>query len=175
MEARGYHGTSAEAARAIENSGFRPSQNPYDWLGDGVYFFQDGKARAQSWATARWPAAAVIEAQIDLNDCLDLLDPAWFEVLSDAYDAIVALYASRGEALPRQRGLVHGMDRVVINYACEVLDQAGTHVTTVRGAFQEGRPAFPGSALATLAHIQVAVRDLTAIRSLDVKYLGGTK
>lgn len=175
MAARWYHGTSAESARAIQAVGFQPSRNPYDWLGDGVYFFQDGEARARSWASERWPHAAVVEAQINLDSCLDLLDPAWFQILSEAYDVVVASYASRGEALPRQQGLVHGMDRIVINYACAVLDDAGTHVTTVRGAFQEGRPAFPGSALATHAHVQVAVRDLTAIESFEIKYLGGTK
>lgn len=174
MEARGYHGTSAEAAQAIMLEGFKLSRNRYDWLGDGVYFFQDGHARARTWAQERWPDAAVTEVGIELEDCLDLLDPAWFEVISNAFDAVVAAYAARGQPLPRQHGLVHGMDRVVINYACTLLEQEGMRVASVRGAFQEGRPAFPGSALTCLAHVQIAVRDLTALSSLQVHNLGGT-
>lgn len=153
------------------SEGLRLSRNAYDWLGDGV-FFQDGQGRAHSWALERWPDAAVIEASIDLDNCMDLLDPQWFAQISESYDAVVSAYAADGRPLPRQHGLVHGLDRVVINYACDVLGRSGLHVSSVRGAFQEGRPAFPGSALDTLSHVQIAVRDLAAIRSLDVRYLG---
>lgn len=38
----GYHGTTLARADAIlENGQFQLSQNPWDWLGDGVYFWQD--------------------------------------------------------------------------------------------------------------------------------------
>jgi hypothetical protein len=33
-------------ARKIVVSGFRISSNDWDWLGDGVYFFQDAPLRA---------------------------------------------------------------------------------------------------------------------------------
>jgi hypothetical protein len=36
----GYHGTSREKANTILSEGFRVSDNDYDWLGKGVYFFQ---------------------------------------------------------------------------------------------------------------------------------------
>ena len=38
----GYHGTSRESAESIKTSNFKPSENPDDWLGYGVYFFVDG-------------------------------------------------------------------------------------------------------------------------------------
>ena len=35
----GYHGTSKSRAAKIVSEGFKISKNPYDWLGDGIYFF----------------------------------------------------------------------------------------------------------------------------------------
>lgn len=46
----GYHGTNTEAAATIIQQGFNVSSNDYDWLGTGVYFFQDAPVRAWEWA-----------------------------------------------------------------------------------------------------------------------------
>ncbi|HEU0302829.1 MAG TPA: hypothetical protein VFR37_25430 [Longimicrobium sp.] len=46
MRAIGFRGTSVQPARRILSTGFEPSRNEYDWLGDGAYFFQDAPARA---------------------------------------------------------------------------------------------------------------------------------
>jgi hypothetical protein len=50
IQVLGYHGTSRENAIRILNNGFRVSSNDYDWLGEGVYFFQDAPMRALQWA-----------------------------------------------------------------------------------------------------------------------------
>ena len=39
-----------DAAIEIIESGFKPSNNDYDWLGEGVYFWQDAPIRAKQWA-----------------------------------------------------------------------------------------------------------------------------
>lgn len=46
----GYHGTRLDAVDGILNEGFRPSKNDWDWLGHGIYFWQDAPYRAESWA-----------------------------------------------------------------------------------------------------------------------------
>ena len=46
LQVYGFHGTSIDAAEVILREGFRPSRNAYDWLGDGIYFFQDAPLRA---------------------------------------------------------------------------------------------------------------------------------
>jgi hypothetical protein len=64
----GYHGTSRQKANAILSQGFRVSDNDYDWLGEGVYFFQDAPYRAMQWATQQHPQnPAVIRAVIQLE------------------------------------------------------------------------------------------------------------
>ncbi|MGB5637309.1 MAG: hypothetical protein WBM44_25005 [Waterburya sp.] len=57
LEVYGYHGTSLSAAQKIIEQGFNFSINDYDWLGTGVYFFQDAPLRASSWASFRYPDA----------------------------------------------------------------------------------------------------------------------
>ena len=50
--ALGYHGTSNIGARTMcyGKPHFQFSTNTYDWLGSGVYFFQDAPHRAWDWA-----------------------------------------------------------------------------------------------------------------------------
>ena len=174
MRARGFHGTTRRAAEAILRDGFKQSRNPFDWLGDGVYFFQESRTRAQMWAEehAKGGEWAVIEADIDLDSCMDLLERPWSELLAEAHDAVVAQHRRAGLRLPKQEGLAHGMDRLVINYAVGVLEDRGFHVASVRAAFQEGSPAFPGSALFSLSHVQIAVSDASAIDVLGTDYGG---
>ncbi|HET7464948.1 MAG TPA: hypothetical protein VFJ82_27135 [Longimicrobium sp.] len=167
MRVIGYHGTSGEGAERILAHGFQLSRNDYDWLGDGAYFFQDSPARALEWARERFrESAAVLGAEIDLDGCLDLLDPEWNTVIQEAYTDLVSRIGRMGQRLPRQSPGAHRIDRAVVNHAVGLLQLRGVEVRSVRAAFIEGEPLFPGSALWSRAHVQVAVRDPGAIVAL---------
>ena len=143
--------------------GFQLSLNPYDWLGDGVYFFQDAPQRAWNWAGERHGEnAAVIRAHILLADCIDLLDSGWYQVMTDAYDSYVSNLRRSGQPIPIQSRGAHRLDRAVINYMVGVLGENGLRVACVRAAFGEGRPVYPDSAFYDRAHVQIAVRDIQA-------------
>lgn len=158
----GYHGTSIRAAEAVVQDGFHLSQNSYDWLGDGVYFFQDALSMAWEWANSRHPnEPAVIGAELALVDCIDLLDTAWNPILADIYDEYIRLLKASMLSPPVQEGGAHRLDREVINYAIGVLTRNGTEIACVRGAFVEGMPVYPGSALFDRTHVQISVRDLS--------------
>jgi hypothetical protein len=117
MRAIGFHGTSVEAAQRILSTGFEISRNEYDWLGDGAYFFQDAPARALEWALQRFGAnAAVIGAEIDLDDCIDLLDIPWEQVILTAFDGFIGELTRAGKPIPRQTAGAHRLDRYVIDY-----------------------------------------------------------
>jgi hypothetical protein len=164
MRAIGFHGTSAEAAQRILSAGFKISRNEYDWLGDGAYFFQDAPARALEWARQRFgDDAAVLGAEIDLADCIDLLDIPWERAIVRAYERYVARLAKSGASAPRQTSGAHRLDRNVINYFVTGATAEGMKVRSVRAVFPEGEPMFPGSALLTRAHVQIAVRDHRAV------------
>jgi len=162
----GYHGTTLQAAACILRDGFMISRNEYDWLGDGVYFFQDAPARSREWArTHHGSDAAVICSviRVEVEDCMDLLDINWASVLNEAYDSFLRQAKLAKAALPVQTSGAHRLDRAVINYSVGILAEEGKLIRAVRSAFSEGAPVFPGSALSDRAHIQIAVRDTSII------------
>lgn len=164
MRAIGYHGTSDAAARRILSSGFEISRNDYDWLGDGAYFFQDAPLRALEWARQRFGAdGAVIGAEIDLRDCVDFLDVSWERAIEDVYGRFVQQLNRVGLRVPRQTSGAHRLDRAVINYLAAEMHTRGIVYRSVRAAFAEGEPLYPGSALLRRAHVQIAVRELDMV------------
>jgi hypothetical protein len=167
---RGYHGTSATHAAVILRDGFRPSDNDYDCLGDGVYFFEDGAAEAVAWATRAHPSEpAVVQADVRLEDCMDLKDSVgWVALLAQAYDEMLRVSREHGFRLPRQTSNTHRLDRVLIEAAVAILEREGTRIRAVRAVFAEGAPAFPGSFLSEGFHVQVAVRDTDLISNVNV-------
>lgn len=75
----GYHGCDASIAERVfrGKDTIRPSNNDYDWLGSGSYFWEGDPERAMAWAKeqtglGRLKKAAVIGAVIDLGNCLNL-------------------------------------------------------------------------------------------------------
>ena len=47
-----YHGCDAAVAAKVVAGRLqlKPSANPYDWLGNGIYFWEHGPQRAYEWA-----------------------------------------------------------------------------------------------------------------------------
>ena len=155
----GYHGTNILAANAILDEGFRISENQYDWLGDGVYFFQEAPQRAWDWALTRHGhEAAVVGARISTVECINLLDTGWNSFMANAYDSYLSFLNRLGDRVPEQSGGNHRLDREVMNYAVGVLEDLGHNVACVRAAFAEGRPVYPNSAILDLTHVQISVR-----------------
>jgi hypothetical protein len=152
-----------------------PSVNDYDWLGTGIYFWEYGPERALRWATEiseRRPDQirdpAVLGAVIQLGVCFDLLDVRFTEYLGQAYRLFRALVKRQGKRVPRNTGrpgerkelVLRRRDCAVLNWAIPELErERGLRFDSVRGVFQEGATAFPGSAIRLRSHIQVAVRN----------------
>jgi hypothetical protein len=162
IEILGYHGTSQERAAAILSTGFRASDNDYDWLGTGIYFFQDAPMRARQWATQQHPQdPAVICSRIHLDNCIDLFDIGWQPLLKNVYNSFVEQYRDTEQPLPKQnpeRSKAHRLDCAFFNFAIELISQAQP-IDSIRAAFIEGERLFPSSAIFELAHIQIAVRN----------------
>jgi len=166
--ATGYHGTHVGRLESILANGLRYSTNEWDWLGDGIYFFQDSPLRTREWAEEHHGRsnAAVLRAVIRLEDCVDLLDIEWWPTLSSSHRQFV----EREKVLPKQTATsgAHRLDRAVLNYMVGVLAEDGQNVRCLRGAFVEGERLFPASALYSRSHVQIAVRDPLLIEDLTV-------
>ena len=88
----GYHGCDLRVATALlEGEKFKASENDYDWLGKGVYFWEHGPDRAMRFAEFQRSRGsvetpAVVGAVIHLGTCLDLLDTRFTRNLAAAYE-----------------------------------------------------------------------------------------
>lgn len=169
----GYHGCSQETAeRILEEQRFVLSTKAYDWLGEGVYFWEYAPYRALEWALVKsgkeGSRPAVLRATIRLGRCLNLLDVVHMPGLINSYNRLVQEVGI--EQLPRNtaRG-AHYLDRLVIDTYCRFnRTQTFKPLQTVRGSFAEGEPLYPGSKILTKAHVQIAVRDMACITHISL-------
>jgi hypothetical protein len=171
----GYHGCLEPLATELLNgtrpiTDWQPSDNSWDWLGKGIYFWERAPARAKRWAETKLAraagtgTAAVVGAVIQLGDCFDLTDVNFTNVLGEAFNEVSEDYGAAGKTLPVNRGndadlKLRELDCLVINSLLLRLEETGTAFDSVRGAFEEGTEAFPGSKIRTESHIQIAVRN----------------
>ena len=163
----GFHGCHIETAMNIVSGvGFKHSENGYDWLGTGVYFWEDAPDRAAEWAHSRFGTdGAVISATITLGNSLNLLDITHFNWLKDSYNGLV----TRSLNLPTNKNKRHYLDYIVVDTYCEdTIVQGASPFQTVRACFPEGPALYPGSRILRETHIQVSVRDSDCISNLAV-------
>ncbi len=158
------------------------SQNTYDWLGEGIYFWENDPVRAFQFAEegmggrvtkGKIKKPFVIGAVIDLGLCLNLFDQAALKELAEAYDYVSHLYEGLGLELPANgKGhLIRPLDRMVINYVHTIRESLAEDnevrfrpYQTVRAGFSEGEALFPGTSITRKQHIQIAVRDRACIK-----------
>ncbi len=84
----GFHGCEKKDQDKLITSKtyFKQSQESFDWLGHGMYFWEANEKRAHQWALQKKKAGtlkepAVVGAVIDLGRCFDLLDSTNIETL----------------------------------------------------------------------------------------------
>lgn len=166
-----YHGCEAETAEAlIAGEPLTLSENEYDWLGTGAYFWEADPKRGLDWAhiqakRGRIKNPAVVGAALDLGLCLDLTTQKSLAVIRTAYENFKAVMEAEGLPLPvNQDELRRELDCRVLNFLYETLPQP--KFQTARSPFSEGGPLFDGSYIPALTHVQIAVRDLSCIKGV---------
>ena len=138
-----------------------PSQNQYDWLGHGIYFWEHGPQRAREWSLASGRDGGVVGAHIQLGRCLDLTDTRYTELLADGYRYVQQNFQATGLSLPTNKNKRNILDCLIINEVIQNFEQQ--KFQTVRCPFLEGPPVYPGSAIQSQSHIQVCVIDFDCI------------
>lgn len=168
----GYHGCQRSFANGVllgktPFTDWKKSQNRYDWLGDGIYFWEHSPSRALRWATDHFgKKAAVLGAVIQLGACFDLLDEEITAILAANYRRFKRSHATLRMPLPINKGKekkLRELDCAVINYSLNRASGAKVKFDTARGAFLEGPPIFPGTTISAETHMQVAVRNVDCI------------
>jgi hypothetical protein len=179
----GYHGCDRETAVKAVNGEINllHSDESYDWLGPGAYFWEADPRRALEWAEQKafkgaYAEPAVVGAVIDLRNCLDFANRDDLELLKAAYEGFAALQDAAGVSIKENKAVPHeaDLDRklryrdcAAIRHLHTMVSQAGLEpYDTVRGIFPEGEELYPGSGFARLTHTQIAVRNNECIRGI---------
>jgi len=175
----GYHGCDAAVRDKVIMQGGKldGSQNKYDWLGHGIYFWEHGPERALEWAKhqkirGKIQKPAVLGAVLHLGQCFDLLDAAYTDVLADSYPEFCRTTRAAGQTIPRNEplhaddpdNLLRNLDCATVNWTIEQVEvRTGKKFHSVRGVFQEGERVYEGSEIRRRSHIQIAVRDAACV------------
>lgn len=166
----GFHGTDRTVvdkvvARKIDH--LDKSEDTTEWLGHGVYFWENDPARAIEWAkngktkgTIKTPDA--VGAVIDMGFCLDLTTMMGLAEIATAYDLLSKAYQQEGLALPQN---TVGPDKVRRELDCAVIQALHRYrakegldpYDSVRAPFPEDKPLFDDSGFCKRNHIQICI------------------
>jgi hypothetical protein len=168
----GYHGCDLAIAGKIVSGRLQqsPSTNEHDWLGSGLYFWEDSHARALRWARAqagkndgKVNTPAVLGAIIDLGNCLNLIDTEHLDLVKAAHQAYLEFCRNSDLKPAQNQGKETGsrkLDRAVFETLHKLREaEANPPFDTVRAFFVEGEPLYENAGLRALDHVQICVRD----------------
>jgi hypothetical protein len=188
----GFHGCDASVCKVLLNNpdNIKISKNPYDWLGYGMYFWENNYERAWQWAFDKHRRGeinhpAVIGAVLQLGFCCDFLETKFTRMLSDYHRKLVERYIDVGIDLPTNKDIPHDkhktkilreLDCAAIEFMhVEILQEMRTDeevkgftkrkaFDSTRGAFIEGAPIYEGAGIYEKTHIQICIRNLNCIK-----------
>jgi hypothetical protein len=184
----GFHGCDKAIADKVIKQGasLLKSENSYDWLGHGVYFWEGSQERALEWANQNKSIKepAVVGAFIKLGHCIDLLDSKYLKMVKTAYEMLSSECEQLGEELPTNKTFKHGIS-FIRDLDCKVIlrlqqlnkakimeelnlsNATGKNkkkiqnhpnfIDSVRGMFPEGGELYEGAGFREKNHIQLCI------------------
>lgn len=178
----GFHGCEKQDEERLitDISYFKKSEEDYDWLGHGMYFWEGNEKRAWQWAQLKKKVGtlidpAVIGAVCDLGRCFDLLDSSNIETLKKFYELFVNDYQTANLEIPqnidhhRDKGdkVLRYLDRAVIEYMHGFLKANNEPpFDSIRAAFIEGKPIYPTAGFHEKTHIQICIINPNCIKGV---------
>ena len=153
----------------------RPSNNPWDWLGPGIYFWEQNPYRALTYAEeaareqqkfgGKINTPFVIGAMIELGNCLNLVEPNSINIIKGAHEKLVMVIEKNGGRMPMNKGANRQLDCAVIRYIHEMNKRDSVPVyDSIRSPFAEGEPIYEGANFTDRLHIEICVRNPALIK-----------
>ena len=170
FQVTGFHSCDREVGLKVlnGNTDLKPSTNAWDWLGEGIYFWEQNPKRSLEYAVEsstkvqfnKIPIKTpfVLGAVIELGNCLNLMEPESLSILKEAYKGLEAYCKQAGQDMPQNDENNRRLDCAVIRYVHQArrLNNEKQY-DSIRCAFTEGDPVYPGTTLTSRGHIQVCV------------------
>lgn len=171
----GFHGCHKKVFDSVIKDGqhLKRSENNYDWLGNGIYFWENSYERAYDWAKARYnDDASVVGAVIDLGYCLNLTDYHSSDILRIGYNLLKINSAKSERKIPENKNGRSKTDLLLRNLDCAVIQQIHEYnkqkgfesYDSIRGVFTEGKELYPGAGFVEKTHIQLCVVNPNCIK-----------
>ncbi len=175
-----FHGCDEKVCdEIVRGAPFKASDNDYDWLGHGMYFWEYNEQRALEFAIEQKnnPRAegqtintpAVLGAVLDLQHCLDLTDSKYLGFVKKSYDVLSDSYKLFGKDLPKNSSAKSSNDILLRRLDCAVIENLHSLMDrpfdSVKGIFVEGEPLYEGAGFNTKNHIQICIRNPNCIKA----------
>lgn len=188
----GFHGCDAYVRDNLINNPdcIIASKEPYDWLGHGMYFWENNYHRALQWAQDKMKRGkikvpSVIGAIIYLGYCCDFLDTKFIQMIQSYHKIMVDAYKLAETELPQNKDHPHDKhkDKLFRELDCRAIEFMHEEKVrdaldnmrelgftdhkifeSTRGVFTEGGPAFDGSGLFAKSHVQICIRNPNCIK-----------
>ena len=192
----GFHGCDKTLAEEVVlgKKMLKESDHDYDWLGHGIYFWENNVERAEKWAEDNSKRKdslinepRVLGAFVDLGNCLDLTDSGSLQQLKVAYKTLKKTLFLADLDMPvnvdplrvkTKDRILRKLDCAVISTLHKLRQEAGYEpYDSVRGVFWEGDDLYPGAGFKEKNHIQIAIINPNCIkgfflpREVDNKYI----
>ncbi|MCW3085312.1 MAG: hypothetical protein JWP12_2678 [Bacteroidetes bacterium] len=193
----GFHGCDLSVRDQLLNNPneFIMSKKPYDWLGHGMYFWENNHERAMEWAQNKKKRGdietpAVIGAVLSIGRCFDLIDSQYIQMLKEYYGLMDFEYKAIGAVMPQNKDVKFDKhkDKLLRELDCEVIEFMHENIRknilkgksekgyspykmfdSTRGVFEESGPAFPGAGIKEKTHIQICIRNSNCILGFFLK------
>lgn len=182
----GFHGCDRSTYENVlyKHERLRASHNSYDWLGNGIYFWENSLDRAEEWAISyckrynkknpdkKQKEPAVIGAVISLGHCLDLTDYGSTSILQTGYKILKLELSLIGKTLPVNRNMNGSKDLLLRELDCAVIERIHQYnrdnderaYDSVRGVFIEGNPVYKDSGIMEKNHTQLCIINPNCIK-----------
>lgn len=173
----GFHSCDREVGLRIVSGKdhLRPSNNSWDWLGPGIYFWEDNPYRALSYAVdcarnkqkfaGRIKTPFVLGAIIELGHCLNLIEPNSIRIVQESYRILKANADMTGIPMPVNKGANRSLDCAVIRLIHRMYKiKDGSIYDTIRSPFHEGEAIYDQANFTTGLHIEICVIDPKQIK-----------
>lgn len=183
-----FHGCDQSVADKVLNgqADLIQSENGYDWLGHGIYFWENSPSRALEFAEflkSLGPKAgslhqitkpAILGAVLNLGFCLDLIEFENLQLLKSGYELLKESHKS--SKFPQNRTVGESKELLFRDLDCAViqsLHEVGKKkklqpFDSVRGVFWEGQELYPNAGFKEKNHIQICVRNPNCIKGFFI-------
>lgn len=173
----GFHGTQKSLVNKVvagKTDHLLKSVGEFEWLGHGIYFWENDPQRGLEWAKSgnsrkKIKIPGVVGAIIDLGRCLDLTTQMGLVEIAEAHAILRDSCVRAAKQMPFNKG---GKDQFKRELDCQVIqalhlyrkDNGLPPYDSVRAPFPEDEPLYEGAGFRKRNHIQIAIINTDCIK-----------